>query len=83
MNQAHKCFETYIKDEYLPEDMEEYLLEEYSTIAYSLKGKSITDEEAFDILGEDVFCEGVERAIMHCDAVCESDDGREVFMEQK
>lgn len=48
-----------------------------------LEGKSITGEEAFDILGEDNFFEGVERAIMHCDAVCESDDGREVFMEQK
>ena len=79
---AFKCFKYYIKDKGLPEDMEQHLLEGYTYISYNLEGDSISDEKALELLGEDTFCEGVERAILHCDVVRETDDGREVFMEQ-
>ena len=79
---AFKCFESYVKDKGLPEDMEQHLLEEYTYISYSLEGNSISDEKALELLGDYTFCEGVERAILHCDVVRETDDGREVFMEQ-
>ena len=83
MDAAHKCFETYIKNEYLPKDMGKYFLKEYSSIEYNLEGKKITANRALNILGEYNFCEGVGRAIMHCDPISESDDGRKVFMDQK
>ena len=79
---AFKCFESYVKDKGLPKDMEQFLLEGYTSISYSLEGASISDEKALELLGEDTFCDGVERAIMHFDVVRETDDGREVFMEQ-
>ena len=77
-----KCFKSYIIDKGLPEDMEQYLLEGYTSIAYNLGGESISDKKALELLGINTFCEGVERAILHCDVVRETDDGREVFMEQ-
>lgn len=80
---AYKCFKTYVKDECMPKNMRQYFLNEYSSVVYSLEGKKITAEKAFDILGEYNFCEGVGRAIMHCDPISESDDGKKVFMKQK
>ena len=80
---AFKCFELYIKDKDLPKDMEQYILEGYASIYYSLEGVNITDEKALEVLGNNTFCEGVERAIMHCDAVRDSEDGREILMQQK
>ena len=80
---AYECFKAYIKSESLPKDMEKYFIKEYPTIVYSSEGKNITAEKALDILGEYNFCEGVGRAIMHCDPISESDDGRKVFMDQK
>ena len=62
--------------------MEQHLLKGYTYISYNLEGDSISDEKALELLGDDTFCDGVERAIMHFDIVRETDDGREVFMEQ-
>ena len=34
---AFKCFELYIKDKDLPKDIEQYILEGYASIYYSLE----------------------------------------------
>ena len=71
---AYESFEFYVRDKGLPDGEEKCILEKYS---------NITDQEALDILGEEVFCEGVERAIFHSDAWRTSDDDRERFISQK
>ena len=79
---AFTCFKSYVKDKGLPEDMEQFFLESYTSISYRLEDDSISDEKALELLGDHIFCNGVERAIMHFDAVCETDDDREILMEQ-
>ena len=81
MIDAFEWFKKFVENEYFPDHIQEHLFEGYPAIVYNLEERQdITAEHALVLLGLRTFCEGVIRAIGHCDCVCEDGYGRNIYM---